>query len=79
MRLFQPNESTLRRYSLALLGLSVVAAKAAGAHLTSEDLMYTLGFLTATILSSNAKAIADTHMKKTKIKNTVVTTKETTP
>ena len=61
MNLFHPSNSTIRRYSLALLGLTVVFAKAAGAHLTSEDIAYTLGFLTATILGGHAKAMMDAH------------------
>ena len=61
MNLLHPSASTLRRYSLALLGLLVVAGKAFGLALTTEDLGLTLAFLSATIVTSNAKAMMDAH------------------
>lgn len=57
LSLFHTSNSTLRRYSLALLGLLVVAGKAFGLHLTSEDLAYTLGFLSVTIGTSNWREV----------------------
>lgn len=57
MKLLHPSNNTLRRYSLALLGLVVVAAKAAGASLTSEDIALTLTFLGAAIGGSNWREV----------------------
>jgi hypothetical protein len=57
MTLLHPSNNTLRRYSLALLGLLVVAGKAFGLALTSEDLALTLGFLSATIVTSNWREV----------------------
>lgn len=64
MRLFNPSNSTLRRYSLAIAGLIVVAGKAFGLHLTSEDLALTLGFLSSAIVSSNWRSVVETKSGK---------------
>lgn len=59
MTLLHPSNATLRRYSLALLGLLVVAGKAFGLALTSEDIALTLGFLSTVILGSNWRSVTE--------------------
>jgi hypothetical protein len=54
----------MRRYSLAVAGLVVVAGKAFGLALTSEDIALTLGFLSVAIGTSNWKAVAETRAGK---------------
>ena len=59
MKLLHPSNNTLRRYSLALLGLLVVAGKAFGLALSSEDIALTLGFLSTVILGSNWRSVTE--------------------
>lgn len=59
MKLWHPGNSTLRRFVLALLGLLVVAGKAFGLALTSEDIALTLGFLSTVILGSNWRSVTE--------------------
>lgn len=64
MTLWHPNNSTLRRFVLALLGLLVVAGKAFGLALTSEDIALTLGFLSTVILGSNWRSVTELKTSK---------------